>query len=179
MVPCVINFQYQIAKRGSIKLLTSSIWSISPGTTSEASTSERRPSRRTTAFKARVFFSSSTIEPAWNSWMKPTDALSRSKAQITPKSTQSLRPAASTAAAYQKGCQRCYIPRNDHILYPARQAGNVAWWRQTRRRGLYNKVRGMQTEKEEVTKHTSMTNWMGPTKYPRNLRNKFSFASFI
>jgi hypothetical protein len=34
--------------------------------------------------------------------MKPTEALSRSKAQMTPKSTQPSRPAASTAAAYQK-----------------------------------------------------------------------------
>jgi hypothetical protein len=84
--------------------LTSSICRISPGTTSGASISNRRPSRRTTAFKARVFFNSSTIEPAWNSCMKPTEALSKSRAQMTPKSTQSSRPAASTAAAYQKHC---------------------------------------------------------------------------
>lgn len=85
-----------------VDVLTSSTCRISPGTTSGASTSLSRPLRRTTAFRARVFFSSSTIEPAWNSWTKPTQALSKSKAQITPKSTQSSRPAARIAAAYME-----------------------------------------------------------------------------
>ena len=69
--------------------LTSSSCRMSPGTMKVASISRSRPSRSTTALRARVFLSSSTIEPAWNSWMKPTAALRRSKARVTPKVTQS------------------------------------------------------------------------------------------
>lgn len=41
------------------------------------------------------FLSSSTMEPAWYSWTKPTTALRSRRPQITPKSTQSSRPAAT------------------------------------------------------------------------------------
>jgi hypothetical protein len=41
------------------------------------------------------FLSSSTMEPAWYSWTKPTTALRSSRPQMTPKSTQSSRPAAT------------------------------------------------------------------------------------
>ncbi|KAL0635535.1 hypothetical protein Q9L58_005466 [Maublancomyces gigas] len=88
-----------LLNRSQQNRLTSSIWRISPGTTWGASISKRRPSRRTTAFRARVFFNSSTIEPAWYSCTKPTQALSSKRAQMTPKSTQSSRPAARMAAA--------------------------------------------------------------------------------
>ena len=46
------------------------------------------------------FLSSSTMEPAWYSWTKPTTALRSSRAQMTPKSTQSSRPAATKIAAH-------------------------------------------------------------------------------
>jgi hypothetical protein len=47
-------------------------------------------------------------------------------------------------------------------------------------RMLWPQVQGMNyaTGRWE-SKHTSMTNWIGPMKYPRNLRIRFSFSSFI
>ncbi|KAH3682226.1 hypothetical protein WICPIJ_006805 [Wickerhamomyces pijperi] len=72
---------------------------ISPGTTSLAGISTKLPSLITMAEWARVFFNSSTMEPAWYSWKKPTAALRNNKPRMTPKSTQSSKPAAKTAAA--------------------------------------------------------------------------------